>query len=849
MRARPTPYCRRLGCLLTAVATFAALLHGGAQAGAGGELFVASSTSTGAVGNAGAHYFRVNTQALSGDGNMVVFESESSNLDPADADPGTDIYVKNLVTGALRLVSRRADGVKGNASSRHPAISGDGTKVAFETDSTNLDPRDTDEHADIYVKDLITGALTLASTDKDGNKSYTGAGGSSLSTDGRKLAFASTGVLDRERLTGGMAIYVKDLVSGAVQLASIGPDGRLAKVGGGHLSGNGSRVVFSTATTLLPADGDNNFDPADNKVDVYVKDLATGGLFLADTTSSGEKADVGAYADGISADGTKVAFSTYSTNLDPRHPPNLYNTYVKDLVSGTLSLVGVSDTGAVVEAGGAILSADGTRVGVESRADIEGTGDDGHADVYVKDLRTGSLTMASVDHSGADTAAYISLVGLSGDGRRVAFMSGSDLTTEDDNQTYDVYVKDISTSPSTTTTTTTWAKDKEKDKGAKDKDKGDKEKDKDSSTTTAPSITTTTAPSSTTTTTTPPAAAIISTYAGNGVTGYSGDGGPAISASLAMDSGFSYCIRAPCSPMDNFLRDSEVALAPDGTLYIADVRNHRVRAVSPSGVIRTVVGTGERSYTGDGGPAAAATLAEPRGLALDAAGNLYIADTANHVVRKVDGTGTISTVAGNGTRGANWIFYTDDGRPATEAALCYPQGLTVDFAGALYIADTCNASVRKVDDRGVISTVLGGPTAIYDPEEADGKPAREVRLRGPGALAFDGAGNLYVGANSPLVKVDTTGTVRVLVNEWAAGLVVDGRGDLFFSATSRGVVAKRDAATGTITVVAGTVNVWGDSGDGGPASQARLQAPTGLALGPSGLYLADAGAQRVRVVR
>lgn len=847
MPLRSFPTARCLLGLVAVLALGSTLLHWSPPAvAAEGKLFLASTNSAGELGNHTSLYSRVNAQALSADGTKVVFHSEATNLHPADTHPGTDIYVKDLADGRLGLVSVRDDGVKANAPSRHPAISGDGTKVAFETEATNLDPRDTDDRVDLYVKDLLSGSLALASTDSAGNKSFSGASGSSLSADGTKLAFASTGALSREQPIGDIAIYVKDLLSGHVQVASVAPDGRVAQVNGnGQLSGDGSRVVFASPTTLVPADSDNSFDPAHNRSDVYVKDLTTGDLLLADTTASGEKAELGAHGGSISGDGTRVAFSTESTNLDPRHPEQTTTVYVKDLASGALFLAGISEGGVIVGSYGAILSPDGSRVGFDAGTDPDEANGDGETDVYVKDLVTGALMLASSSASGANTAGDLWLGGLSANGARVVFTSGSPLTPEDDNNTWDVYVKTFS-SVGPTTTSSSSHKDKDKDKGngkVKDKEKG-KDKDKASTTTS-----TSTPTSTSTTTTTVPGDATITTYAGNGVAGYSGDGGPATSASLAMDAGFAYCIRQPCAPTDNLLRDAGLALRADGSLYIADVLNNRVRKVAPSGEISTVAGTGARGYSGDDGPATAAALADPRGLAFDGTGNLYIADAGNHVVRKVDLAGAISTVAGSGVKGAGHN-YSDDGGPATQAALCYPQGVVLDGADSLYIADTCNSSVRKVDAQGVITTVAGGPTAVYSADAGDGKQAVEVTLRAPGALALDNAGNIYVGGNDTLWKVEAGGTLRSLGDDiWAAGLAFDGESNLYFSAIFRYAVARLNLTTGEITVVAGTSGTWGNSGDGGPATQARLGSPTGLALGPSGLFIADAYSQRVRAVR
>ncbi len=193
---------------------------------------------------------------------------------------------------------------------------------------------------------------------------------------------------------------------------------------------------------------------------------------------------------------------------------------------------------------------------------------------------------------------------------------------------------------------------------------------------------------------------VITTVAGNGTGGFSGDGGPATSAQIYNP----YELKVDA--INNLCVDAA------GNLYIADSGNNRVREVTPAGVITTVAGTGTGGFSGDGGPATSAQLHGPTGVTVDAAGNLFIADSANHRVRKVTPTGVISTVAGNG----NVIFFNGtfptfgfggDGIPATLAQLYYPNGVTVDAAGNLYIADSGNNRVRKVTPNGIITTIAG----------------------------------------------------------------------------------------------------------------------------------------------
>jgi sugar lactone lactonase YvrE len=200
---------------------------------------------------------------------------------------------------------------------------------------------------------------------------------------------------------------------------------------------------------------------------------------------------------------------------------------------------------------------------------------------------------------------------------------------------------------------------------------------------------------------------------------YSGDNGPATQAQLNHPAG--------------------MALDRAGNLFIADTLNHRVRKlVSATGTIVTLAGSGTAGYSGDGGPAAAAQLSQPGGLAIDSEGNLYIADAAASVIRKVDArSGMISTVAGTGTAG----FAGDQG-PAIAAQLNSPRGVTVDTQGNLFIADTGNQRVRELAARnGIITTIAGNGSKGYS---GDGGPSARAQLNKPYATAIDAAGNLYI---------------------------------------------------------------------------------------------------------
>ena len=326
---------------------------------------------------------------------------------------------------------------------------------------------------------------------------------------------------------------------------------------------------------------------------------------------------------------------------------------------------------------------------------------------------------------------------------------------------------------------------------------------------------------------------VISTVAGNGTHGFSGDRGPATEAQLNGPNG--------------------VAVDGSGNLYIADTPNHRIRKVDSAGVITTVAGDGRQGDSGDGGAATAAQLRYPRGVALDRAGNLYIADTPNHRIRKVDSAGVITTVAGDGRQGDS-----GDGGAATAAQLRYPRGVALDRAGNLYIADTFNDCIRKVDSAGRISTVAGTGTGGFS---GDGGAAVAAQLWNPYGVALDGSGNLYITdwGNHRIRKVNSAGVISTVAGGGSSlgdggaavaaqlsrptGVALDGAGNLYIADTSNHSIRKVDSA-GIISTVAGR-----SIGDGGAATAAQLFWPTGVALdGADNLYIADWRNQRIRKV-
>ncbi len=385
---------------------------------------------------------------------------------------------------------------------------------------------------------------------------------------------------------------------------------------------------------------------------------------------------------------------------------------------------------------------------------------------------------------------------------------------------------------------------------------------------------------------------IITTIAGKGIAGFSGDGGPAKSALLSYPTG--------------------IVFDAQGNLLFAEQGSSRIRKISPQGIITTIAGNGTWGADGDGGPATEATLGNPFGLTLDAAGNLYICDVGTNRIRMVDTQGVITTVVGNGIAG-----YSGDGGPATQASINFPYSAIFDSNGNFYIADFNNFVVRKVDTQGTITTFAGnnnngcdgdgGPATAatigapagfaiaagallissngcskvrvvdlgsnliftvagsgggYD---GDGHPPLSTKFRGQRAILFDSTGSLLVAdrANQRIRRLDSS---TMLINTIAGGFIGDGgkatasslgapNGVAYDAITGNVYIADTNHnrvrvlyATGIIKTIAGT-GISGYDGDGGPATQARLNLPYAVAAdGAGNVLIADQGGAAIRKV-
>ena len=319
---------------------------------------------------------------------------------------------------------------------------------------------------------------------------------------------------------------------------------------------------------------------------------------------------------------------------------------------------------------------------------------------------------------------------------------------------------------------------------------------------------------------------IITTVAGGGQSGLVGDGGPATEALLSLPTG--------------------VAFDSAGHMFVAEAGGSRIRRVDAStGVITTIAGVAGHptGFGGDGGPATGGAMNSPIDLAFGPSGDLYIADFYNCRVRKIDApTSTIQTVVGNG-----WEAFAGEGIPATRASLYFPGGIAVDALGNLFIADSSNRRVRRVDAvTRVISTVAGNGLTAFG---GDGVPATSVALGGPGAVAVDASGNVYI-ADTYLGQVrvvdPSTGIISTVPGAGSAmGIAVSAQGSIYFAETGAGVVRRFDPATGVVSTVAGTIAGGAPDGDGGPATSASVPDPRGIALDASGnLFIGSVGSVR-----
>lgn len=334
-------------------------------------------------------------------------------------------------------------------------------------------------------------------------------------------------------------------------------------------------------------------------------------------------------------------------------------------------------------------------------------------------------------------------------------------------------------------------------------------------------------------------AGVLTVFAGSGIPGFSGDGGPATAAQINSPTGMA--------------RDAS------GNLFFADSLNNRIRKISPQGTITTIAGTGVAAFAGDGGPAVAAQIRAPHSVAVDAGGNIYIADFQNILLRKITPDGNITTIAGTGAVG-----FTGDGGRATDAQINAPESIAVDGGGNIYFVETNGHRIRKVTQGGIISTVVGTGTAGFS---GDGGPAVAAQLSSPFGATVDEAGNLYIADtnNSRIRRVTPAGIISTVVGSGVRGFLGDGgaatsaqmnspyrvaideAGNMLISDLNNNRV-RRVTPAGIISTVGGNGTV-GFSGDNGPANAAQLNAPYSARIDPAGnVLIAEFASNRIRRV-
>ncbi len=329
----------------------------------------------------------------------------------------------------------------------------------------------------------------------------------------------------------------------------------------------------------------------------------------------------------------------------------------------------------------------------------------------------------------------------------------------------------------------------------------------------------------------------ISTIAGTGVAGTSGDGGPATAAQF----------RNPLSGKFD----------ASGNMYIVEYNSHRIRKIDASGVITTIAGAGGASFSGDGGAATAATFNNPIALAIDTSGNIYVSDRNNNRIRKISTSGVITTVAGTGT-----ASYTGDGGAATAATINRPNGLNTDAAGNVYFADEDNNVIRKITvSTGIITTIAGTGATTFG---GDLGPATAADLNKPKDVFVAASGEIYIADNdnNRIRRISSSGIITTIAGTGPAGFTGDGgsaltarlshplsiwispSGEILLTDSWNNRIRKI-STTGTITTIAGN-GTYGYGGDGGPATSASFKNPTVTTDAAGYIYLTDEGNHRIR---
>ncbi|MCB0978177.1 MAG: PD40 domain-containing protein [Acidimicrobiales bacterium] len=380
--------------------------------------------------------------STSGDGRYVAFESEAENLVPGDSNLDNDVFVRDVVARTTIRASVANDGSQGNANSLRPSISSDGRYVAFSSAASNLVPDDTNGSIDVFVRDVVAGTTTRVSVAGDGTEGDRGSDGPEITADGRYVTFYSyASNLVPGDSNGTADVFVRDRMTGTTTRVSVAGDG---EEGDGNstntsISDDGRYVAFySYASNLVP--GDTN-----GTGDVFVRDLTAGTTTRVSVAADGTEGNGQATLPSISADGSVVAFTSDASNLVTDDVNSAPDVFVRNLDSGTLVLASVDSNGTHGNgpAYSPSISADGSVVAFTSLASNLVPGDTGwYSDVFVHDLTSGRTTRASVDSHEVQVQGGSSDPSISADGRAVAFSSASkDLVAGDTNTVTDVFLR------------------------------------------------------------------------------------------------------------------------------------------------------------------------------------------------------------------------------------------------------------------------------------------------------------------------------------------------------------------------------------------------------------------------
>ncbi len=812
-----------------------------------GETKRVSISSEGVEGNGSSR-----NQAISADGRYMAFESSADNLVAGDNNQSDDIFLHDVQTGITGRISVSAEGAEGDSDSYTPSISADGRYIAFASYAENLVAGDSNSNEDIFVYDRLTGEVEIVSISSDGAQGNSYSAGPAISADGSSVAFYSNaGNLVNNDSNSIRDIFVHDRTAHTTELISVSTGG-VAGDGISYypaISADGRYVAFeSRASNLVSGDTNGYYD-------IFVRDRTTGVTERVSVSTAGVEPLYGCYDSSISSDGRYVVFESGADNLVTGDTNYSDDVFVHDRETGELARVSVNASGDEADEGGRTpaISGNGRCITYVSYAENLVDEDTYYSSdsifIYnwlstpVVDTTApywpggGTLSAGNIHDESLTLSWSGAIDNVCVTGYRI-YRDDSLLAAVSSNTgTYDV----TGLAAGTSYTFTVEAGDAAGNWSAG-----------------GPSVTVAIAG--------PPAT--ITTVAGNQALGrgYSGDGGPATDAQMnrpyavaVAENGRYYiaddwnnCIRMVDTDgtittvaglggeqNDGFSGDGGpatgamlyyphgVAVDSGGNIYIADMQNSRIRMVAgadmsrygipmTAGNIYTVAGTGTSGYSGDGSAAVSADINKPFGITLDSSGNLYIADTYNHCIRKVDAGGTITTAAGNGMQG-----FSGDGGTATAAKLQNPYAVTVDGDGNLFIADATNSRIRMVAasdqtrygiamTEGYIYTVAGNGTNGYS---GDGGPAIAAQLSYPDGLALDSDGNLYIAEsyNNCIRKVDTNGIITTIA----------GQGPFF----------------------------PGYTGDGSLAGDAKLNGPRGVTVDSDGnIFIADSGNNVIRKI-